>query len=90
MAKCNQIAKSRYRNPIQIQGKISSEAEQKLSIMQKELFSWCSWGLFQYEAFLTPENEALSRYFAAEFPRERPRTVGAAACAEARCLCDKL
>lgn len=35
-AKCNQIAKSRYKNPIQIQGKMSLEAELKLSIMQKE------------------------------------------------------
>lgn len=36
MAKCNQIAKSSYKNPIQIQGKMSVEAEEKLSIMQKE------------------------------------------------------
>lgn len=36
MAKCNQIAKSSYKNPIQIQGKMSVEAEEKLSITQKE------------------------------------------------------
>lgn len=37
---------------------MSSEAEQKLSIMQKEAVitvSWCSKGLFQDEPFPSPE-----------------------------------